>query len=213
MYMFLVFCDFESTWLYICVKNTPQVFVCDCTTPCISTTPTLLPTLSYALSTAIIIKYGRGTHLISIPSSCRCQSTSLSDNRSRICVCGCPAYSFHQNCMQKPENQLKRQWGLNVLSLSFDTKFGTFSSWTDLLCYATVCITTWILHDSITFFLMYILIKNHNHDFSFRTYCINIIYFKGIFALRMKGLHAFLLCYGVHTWNLGWFFFCVCVFF
>lgn len=62
---------------------------------------------------------------------------------------------------------------------------------------------------------MYILIKNHNHDFSFRTYCINIIYFKGIFALRMKGLHAFLLCYGVQTWNLGWFLFflCVCFFF
>lgn len=97
------------------------------------------------------------------------------------------------------------------MSLSFETKFGTFSSWTDLLCYATVCITTWILHDSITFFLMYILIKNHNHDFSFRTYCINIIYFKGIFALRMKGLHAFLLCYGVQTWNLGWFLFFLCV--
>lgn len=136
-------------WIYMTVYLCQKYSTCICMwlynpsyrKPCISTTPTLLPTLLYALSTAIIIKYG-GTHLISIPSSCRCQSTSLSDNRSRICVCGCPAYSFHQNCMQKPENQLKRQWGLNVLSLSFETKFGTFSSGTDLLCYATVCITT-----------------------------------------------------------------------
>lgn len=79
-------------------------------------------------------------------------------------------------------------------------------NWSALLCN---CLhnnlnITWFYH---LFFLMYILIKNHNHDFSFRTYCINIIYFKGIFALRMKGLHAFLLCYGVHTWNLGWVFF------
>lgn len=84
-------------------------------------------------------------------------------------------------------------------------------NWSALLCN---CLhnnlnITWFYH----LFLMYILIKNHNHDFSFRTYCMNIIYFKGIFALRMKGLHAFLLCYGVHTWNLGWFFLCVCVFF
>lgn len=126
----------------------------------------------YALSTAITIKYG-GTHLVSIPSSCQCQSTSLSDNRSRICVCGCPAYSFHQNCMQKPENQLKRQWGPNVLSLSFDTKFGTYSSWTKS-AWLCNCLhnNLKILHDSITFFLMYILIKNHNHDFSFRTSCM-----------------------------------------
>lgn len=53
---------------------------------------------------------------------------------------------------------------------------------------------------------MYILIKNHNHDFSFLPSCMNIIYFKGIFAFRMRRLHAFLLGKWVHTWNFGGFF-------
>lgn len=37
--------------------------------------------------------------------SCLYQSTSSDDSRSKISLCGCPAYNFHQNCMQKPEEK------------------------------------------------------------------------------------------------------------